>query len=105
MKTEFNYTEVSLDLDLQLLASEMETKVSSLVFLSNLYVTDFVEKERFDSMWEALKERPSLNSLDDETELYELDEIIVATHETLEDKFIICENKELHLMKSILAVI
>ena len=105
MKEGKRYNEITLEIDLQLLASEMDSKVKDLLFFSDYFCEDSEDIEAFNSMWAALKELMPESSFDDDTEIYEVEEIIVVTHETLTEKYIICENKDLHKIKLVLAVI
>jgi len=100
-----DYKTINLDIDLQLLAGEMDTQVKDLVFLSDFSAMTIEDIEEFDSIWEKLKEFESFSSFDDDTELYDIEDAVLATHETLTDKYVICENKDLRKIKIGLAVI
>lgn len=93
------YNEIFVEIDLQLLASEMDASLKELVFLHDAAATDCNDIEFFEKIWHNLKESVSLVSIDDDTEIYEYGDIVVATHETMTDKFIICRNTEYHKIK------
>lgn len=76
-----------LDVDIQLIATELDTSAKRIKFICRTMLTDVVTIEGYDSMLKDIEENcPEVLSFDDNTVMYEfLDEPIVI-YTTLSDK-------------------
>lgn len=79
-----------LDLDLQLLSSEMDTQVNDLRILTADSLTDAQEVDNFNGLLEKIEsEGDFIGDFDDRTTFYFLNEIEFAAHKTLYQNYII----------------
>lgn len=78
-----------LDIDLQLMAAELDTSAKDLKYLSDSSMEDALSVDSFNRMCDEIKAGGEVTSFNDYTVLYEyLDEAVVY-HETLGIKFVI----------------
>jgi hypothetical protein len=80
-----------LDIDLQLIAFDLDTSVKDMKYLSKLMMNDAISIDAFDKLCEDIErgEGIEITSFDDNSKLYEyLDEAIII-HEILGIKYII----------------
>ena len=82
-----------LDIDLQLMAAEMDTSVNRIKYLSNQIMSDAISLECFNNLIRVIEsERIEVTSFNDNTVLYEyLDEAIVV-YTFLTDKYILFDS-------------
>ena len=83
-----------LDIDIQLMATEMDTSVNRIKYLSKNLLTDVFEIECFERLINDIEKNEGLEvtSFNDNTILYEyLDEAIVI-HTMLADKYILFDS-------------
>ena len=83
-----------LDIDIQLMATEMDTSVNRIKYLSKTLLTDGFEIECFERLINDIEKNEGLEvtSFNDNTILYEyLDEAIVI-HTMLADKYILFDS-------------
>lgn len=83
-----------LDIELQLMATEMDTSVNQIKFLSKSLLTDGVEIECFERLINDIEkdEGVEVTAFNDNTILYEyLDEAVVI-HTMLADKYILFDS-------------
>ena len=83
-----------LDIDLQLIASELDTSVKDMKYLSKSIMDDAVSIDAFDKLCEDIEhgEGLEITSFDDNSSLYEyLDEAIII-HNILGIKYIIFDS-------------
>jgi hypothetical protein len=106
IKSQFLYQlKEPLDLDLQMVAVELDTSAKRLKFVSASKATDAYEIEQFNKTYNHIKESEnSITNINDNTELFELSEslTIVVLYEDLNDKFIIYDVENEKEIKSML---
>nr|DAY08602.1 MAG TPA: hypothetical protein [Caudoviricetes sp.] len=79
-----------LEMDLQLVATELDTSVTFMRYLSDTIMEDGLSIDAFRRLWDNIKETaPEISSIDDNTVLVEYAEEAIILHETLENKYII----------------
>lgn len=91
-----------LEVDLQLMASELDTSVKNMKYLSKDIMTDAVSIDAFDSLVEDIErgEGIEVTTFDDNTILYEyLDEAIVI-HNVLGVRYILFDSMVTQKMES-----
>jgi hypothetical protein len=91
-----------LEVDLQLMASELDTSVKNMKYLSKDIMTDAVSIDAFDSLVEDIErgEGIEVTAFDDNTILYEyLDEAIVI-HNVLGVRYILFDSMVTQKMES-----
>lgn len=91
-----------LEVDLQLMASELDTSVKNMRYLSKDIMTDVVSLDAFDSLVEDIErgEGIEITTFDDNTVLYEyLDEAIVI-HNVLGVRYILFDSMVTQKMES-----
>lgn len=91
-----------LEVDLQLMASELDTSVKNMKYLSKDIMTDAVSLDAFDSLVEDIErgEGIEITTFDDNTVLYEyLDEAIVI-HNVLGVRYILFDSMVTQKMES-----
>ena len=94
-----------LDIELQLMATEMDTSVNRIKFLSNSLLTDGVEIECFERLINDIEkdEGIEVTAFNDNTILYEyLDEAVVI-HTMLADKYILFDSMLTNKMENRMA--
>jgi hypothetical protein len=78
-----------LELDLQLVASELDCTASDLRYFHSEVMTSIEENAEFMALSEAIKETGEVTSLDDNTVLYEFLDQPVLIHKDFVSEFII----------------
>ncbi len=79
-----------LEIDLQLMATELDTSVNDIRFISKSIINDGIEIEAFESLCKDIEEDGcEITSLNDNTVLYEYLEDAVVLHTVLGEKYIL----------------
>lgn len=88
------YLKEPLDIDLQLLASELDTSVNNMKYLCKNDMTDAILIEAFDKLVDTIEkiEGVEITSFDDNTILYEFLDEAVIIHNVLGVKYILFDN-------------
>lgn len=84
------------DFDLQIVAIELDTSASRLLYFSLKDCDNAVDVENFNDLFECIRNyEEKIVSINDNTELYELKEnnTIIVVYEDLTDKFIIFDKE------------
>lgn len=83
-----------LDIDLQLLASELDTSVNSMKYLSKDIITDAINVDAFDALVKDIEsgEGEEVTSINDNTVLYEFLEEAVIVHTILGVKYVLFDS-------------
>lgn len=84
-----------LEINLQLVATEMDTSAKYLRVMSKSFMEDSIEMERFEKIIKDIEEGDGveLTALDDNTILYEFEEEAVTVHTNLGVKYLIFDSK------------
>lgn len=92
-----------LDIDLQLAATEIDTSVPRMKYLSNTVMETAFDIEAFKLLWEDIRTNaPEITSLDGNTVLVEYLEEAIIIHESLENKYIIFDFSITHKVEEAL---
>lgn len=82
-----------IDIDLQLMASELDTSVSRMKYLSDTLMEDAISKESFERLVEEIKtEGGEITSFNDNTVLYEFLDDAFVIHENLGVKYVLFDS-------------
>ena len=81
-----------LDIDLQLMASELDTSVKNMKYLTADNFADAIEVESFDKLCKDIEQGVEITSFDDNTVLYEYLEESVIIHNILGVKYVIFDS-------------
>lgn len=78
-----------LEIDLQLMASELDSSANNLFFLSKSILDDSIMVESFDKLIIEIEKEVEVISFDDNTVLYEYNDDIIIVHTFLGEKYIL----------------
>lgn len=83
-----------LDIDLQMVASELDTSVKNMKYISAIIITDAIEVEAFGKLCDSIEidEGSEISSFDDNTTLYEFLDEAVVVHSILGNKYVIFDS-------------
>jgi hypothetical protein len=92
-----------LEFDLQRVSMELDTSANRLKYISSNSCDKEEDKIKFNKLFKQIRERAVIVSIDDNTDLYELeDNSVVILYEDLSDKFIIFDVQDQNNINNIL---
>lgn len=91
--------------NIQMVSSELDTSPIRLRYISDKEGLDAIELDSFNKVWNEIKDNNAIiTSIDDNTDLYEIEEnsVVLALHEELNIRYILFDIQDIGNVKKML---